>query len=92
MAQAMAGKLLISHWDSDKLVGLSDEAMSFADSFLGFLEEQEESPKSSCDSIDYIEDDHSSSNVEGNKKFWETQNELLQVNFFNTFSFKYSVT
>ncbi|KAF2295156.1 hypothetical protein GH714_031761 [Hevea brasiliensis] len=81
MAQAMAGKPLITRWNSDIIVGISEQHTSFADNVFSFLEAQEESPKSSCDSIDYVEydEDENSCSIEENRKFWETQNQLLQV-------------
>ncbi|EEF44422.1 conserved hypothetical protein [Ricinus communis] len=88
----MAGKQL-SRWDSDQFFGFSDQAGSFADIVFGFLEEQEESPKSSCDSNDYLEDDEddSSSSVEENRKFWETQEELLQATLYRTSSLEMKI-
>ncbi|KAJ9170748.1 hypothetical protein P3X46_018831 [Hevea brasiliensis] len=88
MAQAMAGKPLIARWNSDIIVGISEQHTSFADNVFSFLEAQEESPKSSCDSIDYVEydEDENSCSIEENRKFWETQNQLLQATLYRTSS------
>lgn len=86
----MAGKTWITCWDSDRSAGYSDESTSIADDVFGFLEEQEESPNSSRDSIDYVEEDEDeiSCSVDENRKFWETQNQLLQVLFVDKFIVK----
>lgn len=89
MAQVTARKPL-SYWNSEENVTFSDNTASFTDIDFGFLEEfQEDSPKSSSDFGDYNEDDEeeNSCDVEENKKFWETQNQLLQVIFFLLFYF-----
>ncbi|KDP24117.1 hypothetical protein JCGZ_25774 [Jatropha curcas] len=90
MAKVLTGKPLMSDWDCRKIIEFSDQQVSFSDVVFGFLEEEEEeSPKISCNSIDYIEDDEDNScTVEGNRKFWETQNELLKATLYRTSSFE----
>lgn len=82
MAQAVARKRL-SNRRLEEIVGFSNAPANFTDIGLEFLEEQEEPTPSSCDTDDYNEDDEdeSSCDVEENKKFWGTQNQLLQVSF-----------
>ncbi|KAL7000407.1 hypothetical protein U1Q18_001555 [Sarracenia purpurea var. burkii] len=65
---------------------------------FGFLEENEESPESSCNSGDEFDGgecvekgedvDQSSCNVEENKAFWESQEQLLQATLHRSSSFE----
>jgi hypothetical protein len=84
MAQVIA-RLPLNYRSFEENVGFSDDPAYFTDIVFGFLEEQEVSPDGSCASGgEYNEEDEdeiSPCNVEENKKFWDEQNQLLQVNF-----------
>ncbi|CAK7322464.1 unnamed protein product [Dovyalis caffra] len=88
MAQVIA-RIPLNYRTFEENVGFSDDPAYFTDIVFGFLEEQEGSSESSCGSGDYIEEDEdeiSLCNIEENKKFWDTQNQLLQATLYRTSS------
>lgn len=90
MAEA-AAKTPITRRNSGEVDKYSGESESAALLIFGFLEESEWSPESSCNSgdscnggdiVEELEEeevDESSCNVEENKAFWESQEQLIQV-------------
>ena len=90
MAQAIS-RIPLEYMDFEEDVGFSDDPAYFTDIAFGFWEEQDVSLESSCNSGDCNEDDEdemSPCNVKENKKFWETQKQLLQVTFHFLFNLK----
>jgi len=89
MAQVIA-RIPLNYRGFEEDVGFSDDPAYFTDIVFGSWEEQEVSHESLCTSGDYNEDDDddeiSPCNVEENNKFWETQIQLLQVNFHFLFN------
>uniref|UniRef100_A0A5B6YLG5 Uncharacterized protein n=1 Tax=Davidia involucrata TaxID=16924 RepID=A0A5B6YLG5_DAVIN len=80
------GRFPMDCWNSDDTNKYSGEPDFM---IFGFLEEGEESPESSCNSVndfdgeDIVEDDEEK---DGNKTFWESQNQLLQATLSRTSS------
>ncbi|KAA8526372.1 hypothetical protein F0562_008425 [Nyssa sinensis] len=81
------GRSPMNCWNSGE-----PESASFM--IFGFLEEVEDSPESSCNSVyafdgeDFVEEeeDGNACNVEENRAFWESQDELLQATLSRTSS------
>lgn len=87
MASATAARIQMGGRISDKIVRFSGRQASFTDTVFGFLEVDDESLESSCDSGDWVvgdfmddeADDGNSGNAEENRAFWEAQDQLLQA-------------
>ncbi|KAG5224798.1 transcription factor bHLH [Salix suchowensis] len=88
MAQAIS-RIPLEYMDFEEDFGFSDDPAYFTDIAFGFWEEQDVSPESSCNSGDCNEEDEdemSSCNVKENRKFWETEKQLLQATLYRTSS------
>lgn len=96
MAEAAAKTPISRRNSGDVDKYYSGESESTALMIFGFLEENEWSSESSCNSGDgfdggeFVDEeeevvDESSCNVEETRVFWESQEQLVQVNFFYFF-------
>ncbi|KAJ8749090.1 hypothetical protein K2173_013697 [Erythroxylum novogranatense] len=79
--------------NSVESVGFLEDTANFANIFFGYLDQERRVSPKSCESDDYNddEDDRTSCKAEESKKFWETQNQLLQETLHRTNSFETKV-